>query len=330
MSHPLSALPPPPPGKTGFPWTAAPAEPRARLKEADCPRITLVTPSFRQGQFLEETIRSALAQEYPNLEYMVIDGGSTDGTVELLRKYERHLTFWVSEPDRGQSDAINKGLARSTGVIFNWLNADDRLAPDALWHVAAAWQAASPHLLVGRGQVVDAETGALLHDWQAQPPRTAQDFIHPERIAMSQPSAFVDAKLVRELGGLRRDLHYILDWELYLRFALKLRDSFRVEAIPELLSVALRHEDAKTHRDSDLFLPEWLNVLAEVAPQLPLSQQLAFRLYIRQQRAHAQVIEGLNAPQKRARQLLTLGLAKPELLADRFYWGALKRAVRAQ
>ena len=103
------------------------------------PRISIVTPSFNQGQFIEKTICSVLDQNYPNLEYVVIDGGSTDETVEIIKKYAKHLTYWVSEPDRGQSHAINKGLAHCTGDVFNFLNSDDYLEPGALFHVAEAW-----------------------------------------------------------------------------------------------------------------------------------------------------------------------------------------------
>src|SRR5512135_2800193 len=109
----LAELPPPPPGKTGFPWTVdTPALPNDRA----LPRISIVTPSFNQAQYLEETIRSILLQGYPNLQYSIIDGGSTDGSIDIIRKYERWLAYWVSEPDRGQADAINKGFHSSDGL----------------------------------------------------------------------------------------------------------------------------------------------------------------------------------------------------------------------
>lgn len=98
------------------------------------PKISIVTPSFNQGQYIEETIRSILLQGYPNLEYIVIDGGSTDGAVDVIRKYEKWLTYWVSEPDKGQADAINKGLERCTGEIFNWINSDDILLPNVAFN----------------------------------------------------------------------------------------------------------------------------------------------------------------------------------------------------
>ena len=114
----LNDLPPPPPGKVGWPWTEATPSLLAPARDgASLPRITIVTPSFNQARFIEETIRSVLLQDYPNLEYIITDGGSTDGSVEIIRTYARWLTDWVAEPDHGQSDAINKGFARATGDI---------------------------------------------------------------------------------------------------------------------------------------------------------------------------------------------------------------------
>src|SRR5205823_3046168 len=121
------------PGRVGWPWTFQGLPSAARNAERPWPRISVVTPSFNQGRFIEETIRSVLLQAYPNLEYIIIDGGSTDNTVEIIKKYEPGITYWVSEKDRGQSHAINKGFARATGDIFAWLCSDDVYAPGALY-----------------------------------------------------------------------------------------------------------------------------------------------------------------------------------------------------
>jgi len=114
----LSGLPPPPNDRVGWPWTEATPPAGETLPDGrPWPKISIVTPSYNQGQFIEETIRSVLLQGYPNLEYLIIDGGSTDGSVEIIRKYEPWLAYWVSERDGGQSEAINKGFRRATGEI---------------------------------------------------------------------------------------------------------------------------------------------------------------------------------------------------------------------
>src|SRR5690554_4018590 len=117
--------------------------------------ISIVTPSFNQGHYLEETIDSVLSQNYPNLEYVVIDGGSTDGSVDIIKKYEKHLKYWVSEGDRGQSHAINKGLARCTGEVFNWLNSDDYLEPGALQTIGEAFENPNTTAFIGRSNIVE-------------------------------------------------------------------------------------------------------------------------------------------------------------------------------
>src|SRR6185295_10169303 len=103
------------------------------------PRISIVTPSYNQGQYLEQTIRSVLTQDYPNLEYIIIDGGSTDDSVQIIRKYESRISSWVSEPDSGQSEALEKGFALATGEIAAWINSDDFYEKDALYKVARAY-----------------------------------------------------------------------------------------------------------------------------------------------------------------------------------------------
>ena len=125
----LKQLPAPPEGKIGFPWNE---EPPPQYSAENLPKISIITPSFNQGQFIEETIRSVLLQGYSNLEYIIIDGGSTDDTLEIIEKYSDFITYWISEPDEGQSHAINKGLAKATGEVFNWLNSDDYYLPNAL------------------------------------------------------------------------------------------------------------------------------------------------------------------------------------------------------
>ncbi len=151
-------LPAPLPDSKGWPWIGAPShaagdEPDRRL----WPRISVVMPSFNQGPYIEAAIRSVLLQGYPDLELIVIDGGSTDATVAAIEKYRRHLTYSASAPDRGPADALNRGFARATGEILAFLNADDLLLPDALTTVAREWSAGpATDVLYGHGHLIDA------------------------------------------------------------------------------------------------------------------------------------------------------------------------------
>src|SRR3978361_276846 len=129
----LQELPPPPPGRTGWPWTEESTAPATYPPDGGrWPRISVVTPSFNQANFLEATLRSVLLQGYPDLEFFVLDGGSRDGSVEIIKKYAPWLTEWVSEPDGGQSAAIGRGLRLASGLFFTWINSDDMLSRDAL------------------------------------------------------------------------------------------------------------------------------------------------------------------------------------------------------
>ncbi|MDO8303698.1 MAG: glycosyltransferase, partial [Sedimentisphaerales bacterium] len=134
MRYPnLKELPAAPAGKTGWPWTVESPAP-ALSQITNCPRICIVTPSFNQGEFLEETIRSVLLQGYLNLEYIIMDGGSTDNSVEIIKKYSPWLAYWTSQKDNGQADAIYRGFEKASAEYIGWVNSDDMLLPDALFN----------------------------------------------------------------------------------------------------------------------------------------------------------------------------------------------------
>jgi glycosyltransferase involved in cell wall biosynthesis len=213
----LCELPPPPAGMTGWPWT----EESPRLPgDPAWPRVSIITPSYNQGQFLEETIRSVLLQGYPDLEYIVIDGGSTDGSVDVLRRYARWLTDWVSEPDRGQTHALNKGLARATGEICNWINSDDSFLPGALAQVASVYRA-NPGCVVAASVQNVYEMGGL-------PPRLetcVQTNLCLEalvrywegRFVFHQPGVFFPRDAWLDVGGLDESLTYVMDYDFLCR-----------------------------------------------------------------------------------------------------------------
>jgi glycosyltransferase involved in cell wall biosynthesis len=177
------------------------------------PKITLITPSYNQASYVEDTIRSVLDQGYPNLEFMVVDGGSKDGSADIIRKYEKHLSWWVSEKDRGQSHAINKGLARATGDIVNWLCSDDQLTPGTLMKVGETFR---DHPQVG---VV---TGGCTYRHLNHPEKDYQHTVDDSCVArlpyanrIIQPSTFFRRSLLKREEPIREDLHYTMDWELW-------------------------------------------------------------------------------------------------------------------
>ena len=327
MSAPtLSELPPPPPGKTGWPWTEEPPVP-AGGAAGPWPRITLVTPTYNQGRYIEETIRSILLQGYPELEYVVFDGGSTDETVEILRRYDRWLSHWASERDRGQTHAINKGLDRATGEVFNWINSDDQLAPGALLEVGRAWARERPDVLVGRGTTVELSTGRTVHEWAARPPEEPLDFIRPHRVVMSQPSTFLSTRLVREAGGFREDLHFVMDWEFYLRIKLLRRDALRAATTGAVLSTALAHEEAKTTRSSVSFRREAEKILLDPGAGWTPEERREVDAFLRRLEDEEAITAALLGGPGGILKIARLPFRSPELLRSRFYWGGVRRAL---
>jgi len=203
-------------------------------------RITVVTPSFNQGQFLEQTVRSVLDQNYENLEYMIFDGGSTDNSVAIIRRYENRLAFWTSQPDRGQSDAINQGWRRATGEILGYLNSDDTYAPGTLRLVAEAF-ANDPNLgmVYGRCLVID-ERGAILRERRVRAASLAE--ILRWSPSIPQPTMFVRRNAVKDVGFLNPDLHYTMDYDLSIRVGLK----YKMRFLPHVLANMRDHPAAKT------------------------------------------------------------------------------------
>lgn len=210
-------------------------------------KITIVTPSYHQGAFIEETIQSVIGQQYPNLEYIIIDGGSTDNTVEIIKKYEKYLTFWVSEKDKGQSHAINKGFIRATGDIMAWLNSDDMYLPGTLAYINKTLNAKEAALCFGNCIHFREEADKVISsgsDVVAAAQKNsidAMDFI-------IQPATFWTKIAWMNTGALREDLHYAFDWEWFIR-ARNAGVNFLPVARP--LSVYRFHEGHKTSSGSE-------------------------------------------------------------------------------
>ena len=208
------------------------------------PRISVVTPSLNQARFLAECMDSVLDQEYPALEYIVIDGGSDDGSLDIIEARKERLAHWVSEPDGGQSQAINKGFAAATGELVTWLNADDFLYPDALKAMGEAY-AANPQAAFywGDGNRVT-EAGRL------RLPHYPADYsvVFRREVLISglnyllQPATFIHGGHLRAIGGLREELHYGMDTDLWIRLS-EQREPMRVEAC---IAANREYSDTKT------------------------------------------------------------------------------------
>jgi glycosyltransferase involved in cell wall biosynthesis len=182
------------------------------------PKISIVTPSFNQGIFLEETILSVLGQGYPNLEYFIIDGGSNDSSVEIIKKYENRLTFWCSEKDNGQSQAINKGFSMATGDIFAWLNSDDILMPHSLFLMANEYNSVGTRNILFFGDCIrfkECSTGVTCFGSNVNSDSTKYDLRICDYIF--QPSSFWSKEIWIDVGPLNESLFYTFDWEWFLR-----------------------------------------------------------------------------------------------------------------
>ncbi len=206
------------------------------------PKITIVTPSFNQGAFLEKTIQSVVAQNYPNLEYLIIDGGSADDSLDTIRKYEPHLSYWVSEPDKGQSHAINKGLARASGELLGWLNSDDYLLPGALEKVARAYlEDPTVGAVYGQGHIVD-DDGAVIYTPLLRPVTLESLYDWCYGNDFMQPSCLFTKEAWEECGPLDESIHISLDVDLWLKIAKK----YKFRRLNDVLSHSLGHAGAKT------------------------------------------------------------------------------------
>ncbi|MBI3800478.1 MAG: glycosyltransferase, partial [Deltaproteobacteria bacterium] len=202
------------------------------------PLVSIVTPSYHQGRYIADTIGSVLNQDYPNLEYLVMDGGSTDGTVEILRQYGDRLV-WLSEKDRGQADAINKGLRMARGEILGWLNSDDTYEPGAISKIVQYFRTHPDVALVyGEGHHIDAQ-GHYLERYPTEPFDRQR---LQETCFICQPTVFFRAEVFRALGPLDADLLYCLDYEYWLRVAKR----FRIGFLAEHLANSRLHGDTKT------------------------------------------------------------------------------------
>jgi len=250
---------------------------------AALPRISVVTPSLNQGAFLEKAIRSVLEQDYPDLEYLIVDGGSNDGSVEIIRKYADRLAWWTSQPDAGQAQAINKGLRRATGEIFAYLNCDD-------WYLPGAFRAAAEALASGGASWL---CGCIeVH----RPDGSVEEIFGPsdedvalyltdralcvlgEYFRFGQPACFWRRDLLERAGPFREDLQYVFDRELQIRLLLA---GHRPATGDRTMAAFLKHPESKTGRGPGPFHSEATRFYEFFAPMLTGAERRRARFLAR-------------------------------------------------
>ena len=241
-----------------------------RLAES-APRFSVVIPTLNQAETIEDTLLSLIHQNYPNLEIIVADGGSSDATASVLNRYREHLNAVLPGPDTGQSNAINKGFARASGDIFFWLNSDDYLLPDTLWRVAACFQAdAHLEFAVGAGDVISLDHHFLRHI----PPlpmdeATMLNWKHDQWVM--QQCCFWTKNLWQSVGGVDEQLHLLMDYDLWFRFSRMTKAAM----INEKLAVMRYYPDAKTVKQRSKTSEELAYVYAKNGAFLSLREQIA-------------------------------------------------------
>jgi glycosyltransferase involved in cell wall biosynthesis len=261
---------------SGWPWTEE-TDPMIYSSQINWPKISIITPSYNQGQFLEQTIRSVLLQHYPNLEYIIIDGGSTDQSVTIIRKYSQWIHYWISEEDDGQSDALNKGCRLASGEIITWLNSDDYYEKNTLFKVAMYYLKPGFSFFCGACRMIDQQGKFIQHLFTREISYASLLKYWKPHFCPPQPSMFFKRAVLRELGDFNTDLKYTMDFDLWLKASKKY--SFLV--ITDNLSCYRIHNNSKTGSAGGLrkFVPEWKMLIRKSLKQEPVMVKLKYYIH---------------------------------------------------
>ena len=257
----------------GWPWDETYFRCQSKKNDsAQWPKVSIITPSFNQGQYLEETIRSVLLQDYPNLEYLILDGGSSDNSIEIIQKYEQWLSFWVSEPDGGQADAINTGMQKSTGEYIGWLNSDDLLYPSAIRRVVEAFRCdRDAELIFG-----DVEQGQnlqqgiyVLRGEQIE----FSEMLRTLRVPSPQQGCLWKRSVIKRIGPLDQRWQVVLDREFFTRAA----EKCRVRHLPGILGFFRNHEHSKSISQKRQWLVELPQMYIEFFERADLPLEIGWK-----------------------------------------------------
>jgi glycosyltransferase involved in cell wall biosynthesis len=272
------------------------------------PRLSVITPSLNQAAYLERTIRSVLDQDYPDLEYIVIDGGSTDGSVDVLRQYESRLAYWVSEPDNGQSHAINNGLAVASGEVVAYINSDDYYLPEAFEVALPRFSDPAVSWVCGECRYLHSD-GTLETIWRPKLPGGPRGAWVRMSWGVPQAASFWRRRLFDQFGLFREDLHYIFDTEFELRLAL---GGCLPTIIDRELAVRWLHEEAKS-ADLSHFRREYALVSRQLLDSLPRRDRALSWLFVTALVAASVVLRRLGPLATAKRKLASLARRNPRV-----------------
>jgi len=325
----MSELPLPPFGKTGWPWDCkSSCIQNIGRSGGSFHRISIVTPSYNQGEFIEETIRSVLLQNYTDIEYIIIDGGSNDDTIRVIEKYSRWLSYWVSETDRGQSHAINKGFSKATGAIYGYINSDDLYEPGALSAIDEAFAGKpSAGLAAGICSIFDHEGEKRSFD-----PRWPGNLNHFVRTTFSstfgQPASFWTADLYNRVGGFDESMSYCFDREFFLKAGLS--GTFPI-MIPVKIARFREHSQSKTVTQAVRFHEDSIRILHRygTACGLPIEEQIKCEKVMLNEIAYLRTFSIWQEKGRRQAILSFLRMitSSPSLLFQRKVLGQMRRLL---
>lgn len=333
MSPPtLENLPPAPQGRIGWPWTEESQPlPQAMPNGQPWPRISIVTPSYNQGQFIEETIRSVLLQGYPDLEYIIIDGGSTDGALDVIRKYEKWLSYWTSEKDHGQSDALNKGFGKASGDVLAYVNSDDIYEPDIFAAVAREYAGHPSRETFWISYPVNNVN--LSHSLIVYPKPHLAALKWWFADTVQQPGAFWSSALFRQVGGFDTALHYYFERKFFLD--LVTRGYFPLLRETPVAATFRQHDSAKTTVEAakyhflNAFNVEDKKLYQAYFAYVPDADKAWVRERLNAKRQHilSEAVASAGAEKSARRRiavLIQLMRFDPSVLRTRFFWGAAR------
>ena len=236
------------------------------------PKISIITPSYNQGQFIEETILSVIKQNYTNIEYLIVDGGSTDNTLEIIKKYEHRITYWVIEKDNGQSDAINKGFKKATGDIICWINSDDILMPNALKTIANYFNNNKDvGLANGYTLRIDQNSNILYNHFIL---KQKHFYARNGLYYLAQPSMFWRKGILDEIGLIREDFHAQMDKEFLIRVFQK---GIKIGRINKILAAIRIHEDSKTYINGNIWQNDSIKIKSIYGKKYGLSPNIVIK-----------------------------------------------------